>query len=278
MDELIRAQLHEALDVERPDPSLRYRVIAAAHPDLFHQTGRVARRPARNAFGLTLRGAAGLVATVLVILLIGITLSGGRLMRDWNALVHNSAPAGVGINQSELHQLEAIPLQLPILAAGADCPVGPASNVVGYGGDPVSGIGYGNVSRGLWDFYFQANFVLRSGYKNIVLIRGRSLTSGKLVVFVGAYAAGPVVGTDVVDGRRMSQANELVLDPSNPPSLPAVSHLFNSGDGRGYVDWQVTYGVTSLGRDSDCVGWQVDSLEFPSQTFVTPASMFEAIR
>lgn len=277
MDELIRAQLREALDIERPDPGLRYRVIAAAYAEGFRRTRRGLIPSGRRRFAFRLRAAATLLATVLVILLVGSTLAGGRLLRDWNAFVRRPAPAATDVHRAELKQVEAVPLVLPLLAAGEACPLGPASALVGYGGNPVSGLGAWDVTSDSWGFYFRATFFLKSGRKDLVLMRGRSLTSGAPVVFVGKYATGPVVGSDVVGGTRVSQTTELVLDPSQPPPFPPIAHnVLDPGDVIGYDAWQITYGMTSVGSgNADCVGWQIDSLGFPTERFVAPASMFQ---
>jgi hypothetical protein len=171
-----------------------------------------------------LRGAGTLVATLLVVLLFGIALTGGRLLRDWNGFVHPSAPASSpAIDARELSQLEATPLQLPSLAPGATCPVGPASGIVGYGAGPISGIGPGVPSSTVWGHYFRATLVMRPDHVGPILIRARALGDNGVIVFVGQYTAGPAVGSDTLDGKQTTQHPELILDPRHPPHTPPLS-------------------------------------------------------
>lgn len=279
MEELIREEMHAALDIERFDASLRLRFVAAAHADHLRRTSGGSVRAHFMVLIPPLRGLSAVAAMLLVVVLIGMTLTGGRLFRDWSAFVHRSASSASEIDQRELGQLEARPLKLPFLAISADCPVGPTSAIEGYGAGQVSGLGVGvsSSSNDIWGTYYHANLFLKPGQHGLVLIRGRVLRNGSVIVFVGQYSAGQVIGSDKVDGKSVTQRGELVLDPSHPPQTAPLSGFFDPGaTAAAYARWSVTYGVPNArDRDADCVGWQVDSLSFPTETFVTPQTMFQ---
>jgi sugar lactone lactonase YvrE len=74
VEELIRSQMHDALDIEAPPPHLRANVMGSL------PVGRQARRPASAPLQLTGRWAAGVVATVLAIAtIVGLLYSRGLI-------------------------------------------------------------------------------------------------------------------------------------------------------------------------------------------------------
>jgi hypothetical protein len=78
---------------------------------------------------------------------------------------------------------------------------------------------------------------------------------------VGPYAAGPVVGTDMVDGILVEQHAELVIDTTN--SSPDLGSW--STTRRHSFDWVFTAGVPK--NWSGSTGWQIDGPGF-SEVFV----------
>ena len=126
----LRTEMREALDEvvpAVPPRGLSERVLRTAMAD-------GARRDRKERRMLRLRAPLSLVAAVVLIALVAGVLVGGRLIRDWNGL-HNVSPAG----QRTLAQLEAVPLNLPILEAGEPCPDKPGANALGYdyGSGPI---------------------------------------------------------------------------------------------------------------------------------------------
>lgn len=87
-----------------------------------------------------------------------------------------------------------------------------------------------------------------------ILIRAVDLFTRTPVVFVGQYAAGPVVGTDTVDDNVVVQHTELLLDPS--------SAIKNAGTHK--FDWPFIAGIPT---GSSSTGWQIDGVGF-SEVFV----------
>ena len=76
------------------------------------------------------------------------------------------------------------------------------------------------------------------------------------VVFVGEYAAGPVVGSDTVEGHTYDQHTELLLNTSTSDKQ-AVSHKFV---------WPFIAGAATSWSGS--TGWQIDGIGF-SEVFVS---------
>jgi hypothetical protein len=197
---------------------------------------------------LRLRVPVALVAVfVLVALVVGV-LVGGRLMQDWNAF-RNAAPAAGG-SQSALAELEAKPLNLPTLKAGDTCPASPG-NTVGFdsGTGPVYLMG-GPATQTPWGYYVDVTWVTAPDLSGPVLVRGRDLMSNRILVFVGADSAGPVVGTDTRAGSNGAQRAELLLDAGHP-------HARSSG-GYGYFPVRQGFSIGFVG----CFGLQIDGPNF----------------
>jgi len=232
----LRTQIHSAFDaVAPPVGGLPERVVQTV------LTENSSRRR-RERLMLRLRVPLSLVAAfVLVALVVGV-LIGGRLVHDWNAL-KNSAPAGGG-DQSQVAQLEAVPLHLPVFASQADCVSGPFNAIDSLGSGPVYGDG-GPSTTTSWGQYFQDVAYADTDIAGPILVRARDLFRDQPVVFVGRYASGPVIGSDIVDGNTYAQHTELVLNASTSDKQ-AVNHklvwLFIAGDptpGTGSTAWQI---------------------------------------
>ena len=71
------------------------------------------------------------------------------------------------------------------------------------------------------------------------------------IIFVGQYAAGPVVGNDTVDGIAVQQQLELILDIKNV--------------GGHKLEWSFIAGVPNTWSGS--TGWQIDGVGF-SEVFL----------
>jgi hypothetical protein len=100
-------------------------------------------------------------------------------------------------------------------------------------------------------------------------VRAQTLDTRKPIIFVGPYAAGPVVGTDRPRGILVQQRPELALDTSHPSPIR----------NQGFYEWSFTTGLAGyqqytkpIGPDTApepvCVGFQVDGLDF-TEIFVT---------
>jgi hypothetical protein len=74
--------------------------------------------------------------------------------------------------------------------------------------------------------------------------------SNRMLVFVGAYSAGAVVGTDTQAGSQLVQRAELVLDPRHPHSRVT--------GGYGYFPVRQGVAIGWVG----CYGFQIDGPDF----------------
>lgn len=247
----LRSDIHSAYDEVAPSTfGLPERVVQTVLTEIPIRHGR-------EGLMFRLRAPMSLVAVFLLIAMVAAVLVGGRLIQDWNAS-HNPAPAGS--NESVLTQLEARPLHLPNLKASDACPDGPEANNL-YGDGPVYGIGgwshpastdelTGFVSTTWGTYYFQT-YLTDVHQIGPILGRARDLRTNQPIVFVGNYAAGPVVGRDTVDGKLVQRHLDVLLDTSGQPSKSANGRQF---------EWPVIVGLID-GR-SDCVGWQFDGPGF----------------
>ncbi|HEY6875766.1 MAG TPA: hypothetical protein VI384_05350, partial [Candidatus Dormibacteraeota bacterium] len=75
-----------------------------------------------------------------------------------------------------------------------------------------------------------------------LLIRALDLVNGQRVIFVGQYAAGQYVGSDVLDGKSVDPHLEFVIPEIAPPYA-----------------WLMTIGVKNV---DNCEGWQFDAPGF----------------
>lgn len=236
----LRTQIHSAFDEVTPStfglPERVVQTVLAEH----------AGRGRRKRLILRMRVPVSLVAVfVLVALVVGV-LIGGRLIKDWNSF-HTTAPAGDG--PSVLAQLEARPLNLPTPATFYDCKSGPFNKAGSYGKGPVYGDG-GGTSTSTWGVYYHNLAYADTNIAGLILIRANDLFRHQPVIFVGQYAAGPVVGSDTVDGAVAEQHTELVFDTSQA-SKTRGTHKFA---------WPFVAGVPTSWSGS--TGWQIDGVGF----------------
>jgi hypothetical protein len=241
----LRTQIHSAFDdVAPPTFGLPERVVQTV----------LAEGPSlrRKRLMLRLRVPLSMVAVFVAIALVVGVLIGGRLVQDWN-LFRNSAPAGGG-GATQLAQLESRSLVLPTPAAYFDCKSGPYNPAGSLGKGPVYGDG-GGTSSTSWGIYYHNLAYAVTDIKGPILVRAKDIFTNEPVVFVGQYAAGPVVGHDTVDGVAVDQHTELVFDTSQAAKGP-TTHKFS---------WPFIAGVPKTWSGS--TGWQIDGAGF-SEVFV----------
>src|SRR5580700_919616 len=141
----LRTQIHAAFDeVAPPTSGLPERVVQTV---LTENAGR----KRRERLMLRLRVPLALVAMFMLVALVVGVLVGGRLMQDWNSFL-NSAPAGDSY-QSQVAQLEAVPLRIPLVQSPLECQTGPYNSAGSYGSGPVYGDG-GAFSSSDWGLYY----------------------------------------------------------------------------------------------------------------------------
>ena len=242
----LRKQIHSAFDEVAPPafgvPERVVQTVLAEGPS----------RRRREGMMLRLRVPLSMVAVFVAIALVCGILIGGRVVQDWNSL-RNAAPAAGG-GQTQLAQLENRPLVLPTPAAYFDCKSGPYNAAGSLGKGPVYGDG-GGTSSTTWGIYYHNLAYAVTDITGPILVRANDVFTHEPVVFVGQYAAGPVVGRDTVDGVAVEQHMELVFDTSQASTSP-TTHKFA---------WPFIAGVPHTWSGS--TGWQIDGVGF-SEVFV----------
>ncbi len=230
----LRSELHAAYDELGPeDAGLKERVVTAVGRD----------GPRRAAWSLRMRAPLSLVAVFVVIALIAGALVGGRLIADWRSF---SAPRVPAAPMTPLQKLEARPLHQPTVRSATECPHGP------YGSSGDAGVGPLHMSGSAveiptsWGSYFHVFLFADGPVTGPILVRAKDLVDHQRLVFVGPYAAGPAVGTDVLAGQVVQQQLEVVIDHVAPPYA-----------------WQFEVGDPNGGA---CTGWQIDGPGF-TETF-----------
>jgi hypothetical protein len=243
----LRREMHSAFDEIAP--------TMAGLPERVVQTvlRESPSRRRRRKLILRMRVPLSLVAVFVLVALVAGILIGGRLIQDWNSF-HKVAPAGGG-SQSALGQLEARPLNLPTPATYFDCKSGPFNAAGSLGKGPVYGDG-GGISTTSWGLYYHNLAYAETNISGPVLVRANDIFRHQPVVFVGQYAAGPVVGQDTIDGIAVEQHTELVFDKSQASKTPGT-HKFA---------WPFVAGVPNSWSGS--TGWQIDGIGF-SEVFVS---------
>ena len=231
----LRSDLHAAYDELGPEGAgLSERVVMSLVRD----------RPRRVAWSARVRAPLSLVAVVVVIAVVAGLLVGGRLFADWKSF---SAPPVPAAPQTPLQKLEARPLHQPSLHSWTDCTFGPVSGTGDLGVGPFHMSGSAVEIQTAWGSYYH-NFLYADGpVTGPILVRARELIHGQRVVFVGQYAGGPIVGTDVLGGQVVDQHLELVIDSVTSPFA-----------------WQIEAGESK--DATGCDGWQIDGPTF-SETF-----------
>jgi hypothetical protein len=236
----LRADITSAFDeIAPPAPELQgqLRMLIAAEANATSQSRR-----RRGPWMVGLRGTMALVAALLVVLIVATLLVGGRVWHGWG-VPSQPAPAGQ-IDPVQLAALEARSLIMPVVPRYGECPVGPniSTSAAAALPEPMhswalagfqfsgDGPGYATVSaaRGgyetAWGSYTPVEWVIDARVSGLVLIRGRDAANHDLALaYVGQYAAGPVIGTDTVNGKPVVQHSELVFDASHHPATSGKS-------------------------------------------------------
>jgi hypothetical protein len=273
----LRADINSAYDeIAPPAPELPAeirRLVASEYKSVLPSRGR------RLRWVPTFRGSMALVAALLVVIIVATLFVGGRVWHDWGLFNTRPAPAGQSY-AAQLAELEARPLQMPLVPPDATCPVGPspaasavagvaqAQPVVGWlsngyqfsGGGPAYAIGGSYYGLSSWGQYANVVWVTEPQVTGLVLIRGRDAANHDLpLVYVGPHAAGATLGTDIITGKQVPQRAELVLD--------AGHHTAISGKSSWGV-YEVVAGIPDT--MSPCHVFQVDGEGFSEVFFTQP--------
>lgn len=152
-------------------------------------------------------------------------------------------------------------MHLPVVSSTSSCSSGPVNADNSYWPGPVYGAS-GPVTSSSWGFYYHNLAFAKVKVVGPVLIRARDVLTGRPVVFVGTYAAGPVLGTDTVDGKLVQQRGELVIDTHTTSA--DLGEWWASLTRHGF-DWPYTAGVPTSWSGS--TGWQIDAPGF-SEVFI----------
>lgn len=243
----LRREVHSAIDGIAPSTfGVPERVVQTVLND--------ANRRRKGKLMLRLRAPMSLVAVLLLIALVAAVFVGGRIIHDWNQF-HREVPAGPG--HASIAALEARPLQLPRLTPTDTCPDGPVSAGI-YGNGPYYGdpsLGAPSPRHTTWGLYWDLVGVTDRSVSGLLLVRAVDVKTQQPYVFVGQFAAGPIVGTDGLSGQTVQQHSELVLDTAHQPRSASNSK----------TRWSFTVGVPN--GNSGCYGWQIDGDSF-TETFV----------
>jgi len=178
-------------------------------------------------------------------------------------LIHRTEPAGqlTATERVQLDQLRQRPLRLPAMLADGGCPVtqtrtdiypylGGVAVPLVFGSGPVYFFPAGEIDTP--QGYADRRYLTDPSVRGPVLIRGQQLDGRLQEVFVGPWAAGPVVGTDVIDGKEVQLYGELVLPAGHKPAQPWYVKP-------GWGIWPVRqgHGIGSNG----CIGIQIDTVD-----------------
>lgn len=216
---------------------------------------RAQRKPAQTRFAI-----AGLSMAVLAVLVVA-----ALLLAQLYTSRQTPAPAGppsstilTTTDKAQLAQLEARPLALPPMPANGQCPDGPHSTISAFAGNGTANVWGngsvfvegGNAVSTSKNIYFDVTFFTDPTVSGVVLIRGQQLGGRLNVVYVGDYAAGPVVGSDSIGGQPVTQHVEA--------ALPADRPLSNTNAAPGWGVWKIRQGIDR--SYSGCTGFQFDTL------------------
>ena len=215
--ELRRVLAGEMSRLQAP-PGLERRVLDHVLARRVPTTAARVRATAYRVSSQTLKLVAGALVLALLVSLVVV----GRLAR-----LEANPPAGAltSTEQAELAALEARPLHLPALPAGASCPT-TNTKITPYRGnipEPAWGsrgpvyVVHG-VSKFTANYFVNDNtIVLDRTVSGLVLIRGGSTDGRYTAGFAGQYASGPVVDTEHIDGRTVQLHSEVILPSSRAP-------------------------------------------------------------
>jgi hypothetical protein len=158
---------------------------------------------------------------VIAALGLGVAAGVAYLRRHQSVSVPSTPVALTPAEQAELTALEARPLvNPPPLASDGSCPASSGvwiepPSIYALGPGPVYSAGGSEHDTEKWT-YFDVTIYTDPSVRGVVLMRGRQIGGSQLVVAAGRYAAGPVLGTDVIDGRRVELRSEQVLSAAHP--------------------------------------------------------------
>jgi hypothetical protein len=225
------------------------------------------QRHAGRPWMVGLRGVGSLVAVLMVVVLIATVLVGGRVWRDWNQFNARPAPAAA-VDPAQLAQLLAKPLHLPVVAAGATCPMGPQTTI-NYDGGPYDLYGAGpayaieagllGVNLPTWNGIWDMKLFVEPSVTGAVLIRAQDLQAHKAMGFAGQYAVGNVIGMASLAGKKFQVHPAAALDVRQPRFDTTLS---------GLNIWKFRVVSPDTPLPDLCVGYQVDGLNF-SEVFVS---------
>lgn len=199
---------------------------------------------------------------VLAALLIGLSACASS---QGSAPSPSPSPSLTSAEQAQLAQLEARPLKLPAPGADGSCPSTPMTSVKPYknqdstlelyGSGPVYGAG-GPTSSSVKHSYYYVTYVAGPTVRGVVLARIETLDRLHQGVFYGKYTAGPIVGTDKVNGQTVELYGELALPVARPSSKAEQAYEWQTDLAPGWVAWHVHQGVDASWK---CVAIQIDS-------------------
>lgn len=201
-----------------------------------------------------------LVAAFAAVALIAAALIGNQLVSAWIA-AHGPSPAA-SIHLTAVQELEARPLRIQTFASAEACPTAPPNAEGSVGTGPLYG-GNGSASTTSWGEYFYLNLYTDTVIAGPMLVRARDALKPATVAFAGPFAAGPTMGTDLVDGKRYTRHSELVLDENRAlatalPGWGTEHHRFV---------WDFLAGIPA-GSNPGTTGFQIDGAGF-TEVFYT---------
>ena len=266
----LRAEIRAAIDdVTPPAPTLQHKVEAFV---VANGRDRVVpmHRP-RTQWSRPFRGPMSLVAAVLLVVLIGGLVLGGRLLRDLNAPPQT-------INQAELKRLESRPLRaMPSVRPDDPCPTSPLTDVSAHGPEAVllgdgpvysTRLGAQSVTSTNWGTWSVWSVLVdKTKASGPILIRARDLQTHAEVVFGwnpltangqagDGIPTGRATGTDVVLGQTEHLYPEVVLDLSRPFALTKAG------------DWPIFKSFIGYPKAAaGCIGFQIDGTNFTGTNF-----------
>jgi hypothetical protein len=176
--------------------------------------------------------------------------------RVYSGLHSGQTVPAVNSAKPAVEQLLARPIQFEHIAAGQTCPAtGPYTNGLSGGGPVYIDAGPTRDTNTIWGHYGSSEILTPPGMVGPVVIRATDLSSGRPLVQVGPYGAGPVSGTDDVNGETVQQHAYVVLDTDHPPAT--TYYVSNTR----YNLWPNEYGWAHTDTGF-CVGVQIDGLSF----------------
>jgi hypothetical protein len=273
----LRSEIHAVIDdVAVANPINRAQVLAVAAAERKAERGRGARSSTgriRGFFSLGLRRSAPIAFALIVLLLLGTVLVGGRLLRERES--RGSQPAG--IDQHVLDVLRARPVVLPFSETSGQCPGGFTGTIIHDGGtDSWLGTGPVYLNGGTAYVsgvipvesmvttgsgrYFAATLIVNPSVSGPVLVRGLDTISRAPLVFAGAYGAGASVGTDDLAGHAVQLFGQMAFDASVSAPQRVAGSTYDPEGTAGWGVWPFHLGARA--GFSNCFGIQIDGISF----------------